>query len=149
MANQLRVLAAMCVALVILTGCGSEAPTAGVATPFSEVCARSNDGKRVAVDGYLMFPESFTDAQSVVLYLHETDAFDGAPIGVQTPFGTGPNQVDEVTDQYSDEDLQVHLTGGGTAGFGTKVKVSGKVYFPVVEQTFPCSLENPLVELAD
>jgi hypothetical protein len=32
------------------------------------------------------------------------------------------------------------------AGLGAKVKVSGQVYFPIVEQVFACGLENPLIE---
>lgn len=148
MRNAIRALFALCAAAA-LSACGSEPPTAGQATGFADVCARANDGKRVAVDGYLYFPDSFTESQSVVLRLHETDAFDGTPIGVQMPFGTEPNQVQEVADSYTDEDLKVHLADGGVAGFKTRVTVSGKVYFPMVDQEFPCALENPLVELAD
>lgn len=149
--SRFRVLGAFGVLALMaaLVGCGSEPPTAGQATAFASVCDKANDGKRVAVDGYLYFPNSFSDSQSVVLRLHETDAFDGTPIGVQIPFGTAANQVEEVEDQFTDEDLQVHLADGSVAGFRTKVKVSGKVYFPMVEQEFPCSLENPYVELAD
>jgi type IV pilus biogenesis protein CpaD/CtpE len=149
MVNQLRVLGLISITLALLAGCGSEPPTVGNATPFSAVCARENAGQRVAVDGYLLFPISFSKSQSVVLYLHETEAFDGAPLGVQMPFGTAPNQVAEVADQFTHEDLQVHLHDGTVAGLGTKVTVSGKVYFPLSEQVFPCGLENPLVELAD
>jgi hypothetical protein len=149
MFNRARVLPILCVAVALLAGCGAEPPTAGDATPFAEVCARENDGRRVAVDGYLIFPDSFTEAQSVMLRLHETDAFNGTPVGVQIPFGTAPNQLQQVADQFSDEDMQVHLADGTVAGFGTKVTVSGKVYFPLADQVFPCALENPLVELAD
>lgn len=149
MLSRFRVLAALSVLVALLAGCSSEPPTVGNPTSFSAVCARENDGKRVAVDGFLFFPDSFTESQSVVLRLHETDAFEGTPIGVQMPFGTAPNQVEEVADQFSDEDLEVHLANGAVAGFKTKVTVSGKVYFPAVEQAFPCALENPLVELAD
>lgn len=133
----------------MLAGCGGGPPTVGDATAFSAVCARENDGRRVAVDGYLFFPTSFTDSQSVVLRLHETDAFEGTPIGVQIPFGSETNQVEQVADQFTDEDLQVHVADGSVAGFKTKVTVSGKVYFPVVDREFPCALESPLVELAD
>lgn len=68
---------------------------------------------------------------------------------MQIPFGTSPNQVETVTDQFSDEDLQVQLADGAVAGFRTKVNVSGKEYFPMVEQDFPCGLENLYVELSD
>lgn len=149
MPKDIRLLAILCVALALLTACGSEPPTVGKATPFAAVCEPTNDGQRVAVDGYLYFPSSFSQSQSVILRLHDSDAFDGTPIGVQMPFGTGANQVKEVADQFSDEDLHVYLADGTTAGFRTKVTVSGKVYFPMSEQQFPCALENPLVELAD
>ena len=62
MINRARVLGALCVAVALLAGCGAEPPTAGQATPFAAVCARENDGRRVAVDGYLIFPDSFTDS---------------------------------------------------------------------------------------
>jgi hypothetical protein len=52
-----------------------------------------------------------------------------------------------VPSSYADDDLQVHLADGQTVGYGTRVKVSGTVYFPMVAQDFPCGLENPLVEL--
>jgi len=32
-------------------------------------------------------------------------------------------------------------------GYDTLVRVSGKVYFPLVEQEFACGLENPLIEV--
>jgi hypothetical protein len=149
MPNVLRVFAVLCVALALLTACGDQPPTVAEATPFAAVCTPDNDGRRVAVDGYLYFPASFSETQSVILRLHETDAFDSTPVGVLMPFGTGLNQVEEVPDQFADEDLQVHLTDGTVAGFRTKVSVSGKVYFPMTEQPFECALENPLVELAN
>jgi hypothetical protein len=149
MRNFILTLVTLTLATTMLAGCGNEPPTAGAATEFSAVCARENDGKRVAVDGYLYFPDSFTDSQSVVLRLHETEDDVGTPIGVQISFGAAPNQVEEVADQFSDDDLRVHLADGKVAGFGEQVTVSGKVYFPVVDQVFPCALENPLVELPD
>jgi hypothetical protein len=93
-------------------------------------------------------PDSFSGEQSVVLRLYETDAFDGTPLGVQIRFGSQANQIEPVPTSYSDDDLQVHLADGQVAGFGAKVKVSGKVYFPLVDQDFECGLENLLVELA-
>jgi hypothetical protein len=108
----------------------------------------------VAVQGYLRLPRSFTGERSVLLRLFETEALAatgqdlGSPVGVQVQFGSEPNQVDMVPTSYSDEDLSVHLSGGGTAGHGTPVRVSGKVYQPLVDQDFACALENVLVEAA-
>ncbi len=112
------------------------------------MCDKANDGKRVALTGFLRFPDSFTGNQSVVLRMYETNDFKGKPVGVQTEFGTAANQLNAVTNQYSDEDLKVHLANGQVAGYGMKVKVSGTVYFPTVGQEFACALENPLVELS-
>ena len=144
-----RLLITLSLIVGLLAACSQPAPTVGEAKDFAAVCDKANNGKRVAVEGYLRFPDSFTGDQSVVLRLYETDSFQGKPIGVQTEFGTQTNQVDKVTDQFSDSDLHVHLANGQTAGFGQKVKVSGSVYFPLVGQEFDCALENPLVEAAN
>lgn len=131
---------------LLLTGCGSAAPTNGDLKDFTAVCDKANDGKRVAVMGYLRFPDSFTGSDSVVLRLYNASDFSGAPIGVTVNFGTKTNQVEPVTDQFSDSDLKVHMTNGQVAQLGTKVKVSGTVYFPLVSQEFACGLDNPLVD---
>ena len=144
-----RSFAILGVVLALLTACSEEPPTVGEATSFSDVCSRDNDGRRVAVDGYLNFPDVFTRSQSVVMRLHESDAFVGYPIGVQMSFGTELNQIEDVPDEFTNDDLQAHLADGTIAGFGTRVTVSGKVYFPMTEQPFSCALENPLVELAN
>ena len=123
-------------------------PTAGEAKDFAAACDKANEGKRVAVVGYLRFPEKFTGAQSVVLRLYEGSDYAGAPLGVQTPIGKQANQAELAPKQYTDKDLKVHTADGQVAGYGTKVRVSGKVYFPLVGQDFKCSLENPLIESA-
>jgi hypothetical protein len=144
----LRLFIALCLVAFILAACSQPASTVGEDTAFANACDRVNDGQRIAVQGYLRLPDSFSGEQSVVLRLYETDAFDGTPIGVQIRFGSQANQVEPVPTSYSDDDLQVHLADGQVVGFGVKVKVSGKVYFPLVDQDFECGLENLLVELA-
>ena len=131
---------------VLLAACSQPVPIVGEAKDFAVVCDKANDGKRVAVEGYLRFPNSFTGDQSVVLWMYKARDLGGKPIGVQIEFGTQANQIDKVTNQFSDSDLNIHLANGQTAGFGQKVKVSGTVYFPLVGQEFDCALENPLVE---
>ena len=148
MARCIRVVLTL-VVLLALTACGDEPPTAGQMTDFDAVCDKANDGKRVAVEGYLRFPSSFTESNSVLLRLFETDEFRGETIAVSTQFGDEPNHVEPVQDQFSHNDLKVHLSDGEVVGYGTKVKVSGKVYFPLVDQEFDCGLENPLFEPAE
>jgi hypothetical protein len=132
--------------------CGGEAPpkpaSAGEARDFATVCDKANDGKRVAVVGYPRFPEKFTGTSSVVLRLYEGSDYAGAPVGVQTPIGNQANQIELPPQQYTDKDLKVHTADGQVAGYGTKVRVSGKVYFPLVGQDFKCALENPFIESA-
>ena len=137
--------------VLAFAACGStekKPPTVGEAKEFATVCEKSNEGKRVAVTGYLRFPEEVNRKIGLVLRLYKTNDFSGQPIGVSSDIGSQPNQVEFMPKEYTDKDLKVHLANGQTAGFGTKVKVSGDVYFPLVGQTFVCALSNPLVELS-
>lgn len=139
--------------MLILVGCGQSVPAQSVPAAASDVafaraCDQANDGERVAVNGYLRLPKSFTGERSVVLRLYESVTFAGSPVGVQIRFGAEPNQVDMVPIKYSDKDLSVHLSNGGTAGHGTPVRVAGKVYRPLAPQEFECALEDVLVEAA-
>ena len=142
----------LCLALLIFcTACGggsNEPPTAGETKDFASVCDKANEGKRVAVVGFLRFPEKFTGTSSVVLRLYGAGDYAGAPIGVQTKIGNQANQVELAPKEFTDKDLKVHTSDGQVAGYGTRVKVSGKVYYPLVGQDFKCGLENPLIESA-
>jgi hypothetical protein len=138
------------VTLVALVGCSTAEgpPTAGEAKDFTSACDKANDGKRIALEGFLRLPDKFTGTQGVVLRLYQADDFKSMPIGVSFKMGNQANQMEYAPLKYTDKDLKVHLSNGQIVGFGTKVKVSGKVYFPIVAQEFSCALSNPLVELA-
>ncbi|HEX3250129.1 MAG TPA: hypothetical protein VHS05_11925 [Pyrinomonadaceae bacterium] len=139
------------VLLIFCAACGgssSEPPTAGETKDFASLCDKANEGKRVAVVGFLRFPEKFTGTSSVVLRVYAGGDYAGAPVGVQTRIGNQANQVELAPKEYTDKDLKVHTSDGQVAGYGTKVKVSGKVYYPLVGQDFKCALENPLIESA-
>ena len=142
----------VCIGLLIFSAaCGSsspEPPTAGETKEFGAVCDKANEGKRVAVTGFLRFPDKFTGTSSVVLRLYADGDYTGAPVGVQTKMGNQANQVELAPKEFTDKDLKVHTSDGQVAGYGTRVKVSGKVYYPLVGQDFKCALENPLIESA-
>jgi len=138
----------ICFVTLMFVACSYGPPTIGENKDFDSVCAKDNNGKRVAIEGYLRFPEKFTGDQSVVLRLYKGGDYSGTPVGVQTSVGSQANQMELPPSRYTDNDLKVHLTDGQVAGVGTKVKVSGNVYFPMVAQDFTCSLENPLIESA-
>jgi hypothetical protein len=128
--------------------CSRGPATVGELKDFDAVCDQSNKGKRVAVEGYLRFPNSFKGERSAVLRLYKTPDFRFAPVGVQMEIGNGANQFELPPKQYKDSDLKVHLANGQVVGTGTKVRVSGSIYYPLVGQDFECALENPLVEIA-
>ena len=135
--------------LLFFAACGGgapEPPGAGETKDFTSVCDKANEGKRVAVVGFLRFPEKFTGTSSVVLRLYASSDYGGAPIGVQTKIGNQANQAELAPKEFTDKDLKVHTSDGQLAGYGTRVKVSGKVYYPLVGQDFKCALENPLIE---
>lgn len=149
---SLRVCVAVAFVVVTFAACGGgeeKPPTPGELKAFGAACDKANEGKRVAVAGYLRFPDKFTGNLSVVLRMYEASDFSGKPVGVQTRMGNQPNQVQAPPGKFTDKDLKVYMTNGQTAGLGTKVKVSGDVYFPTVGQDFQCGLSNPLIEPAN
>jgi hypothetical protein len=142
----LRIL--LIVTLLLLVSCSDDPPTVGTDQTFATACDEANDGQRIALQGYLRLPDSFTGDQSVVLRLYETDTFSGVPVGATIPIGTEANEMADVPVSYSDNDLLINLNDGSVAGNGDRVKVSGKMYYPLVDQDFECGLENVLVEPA-
>jgi hypothetical protein len=132
--------------VLVLAACSYGPPTAGELKDFDSVCDKANGGKRIAVIGYPRFPDKITGNQSGVLRPSKEPDFKGTPIGVQTSFGSSPNHMELPPSRYTGG--FVHLADGQTIGVRTKVKVSGKIYFPLIGQDFTCSLESPLFELA-
>jgi hypothetical protein len=142
---------ALCILAFAFAACGAgekKPPTVGELKNFAEVCDKANEGKRVAVEGYLRLPEQVHVKTGPVLRLYPTTEFTGKPVGVSMDIGSGSNQVAMMPKEFSDKDLKVKTADGQVAGFGTKVRVAGDMYFPLVGQEFPCALSNPLVELA-
>jgi hypothetical protein len=137
--------------VLILAGCQDGPPTPGREVPFSGVCDKANKGQRVAVVGYLRLPPSIKSNEiHASLRLFENPQFKGRPVRVGAAFGSRPNEVARPGGRYEDKDLRVRLAGGGEATLGTRVKVSGEMYVPLVEQKgeegFDCGLTNPLIE---
>lgn len=147
----LRGVIALSLVVLACGACGvgaKKTPTVGETKAFATVCDKANEGKRVAAEGYLRFPEEVHPKVGLVLRFYKTGDLSGEPIGVSCEIGTQANQVEFMPKEYTDKDLKVHLANGQVAGFGTKVKVSGDVYYPTVSQEFQCALSNPLIELA-
>jgi hypothetical protein len=93
--------------LMFCAACGvgsSEPPTPGEMKDFASLCDKANEGKRVAVIGFLRFPEKFTGTSSVMLRLYAGGDYAGTPVGVQTRIGNQANQVELAPKEYTDKD---------------------------------------------
>ncbi|KAF3887427.1 MULTISPECIES: hypothetical protein [Nostocales] len=134
--------------IILLVGCTGEpeTPTIGQMTNFHSVCHKGNDGKRVAVEGYLTLPTSIKN-NILVLRLRQSKNFGSTVIGVSSNFGDEPNKVSPLPLVYKHRDLKIRTHNGQTASYLDKVRVSGKVYFPISNLVeFQCGLSNPLIE---
>lgn len=141
----------------LLSGC-DEAPTAGAPKTLANVCDRANDGKRVALDGYLSLPSSFTEgmsSESAPIVIRGDVPESGDVTFAWVPYGSGPNSMDKVPDTYSQKDLKVYTKDGAAIGYRDHVRISGTVAFPSrrpYEVSSPggrlldCGLNNPLIE---
>jgi len=142
---------------VLMTAC-DETPTVGAAKTLATICDRANDGKRVAVEGYLSLPESFSEgvtSASAPVVIRGGIPESGDVTFVWIGYGSGPNSMEKVPDTYSQRDLKVYAADGSAVGFRDKVRVSGTVAFPsrrpydVTTQDgrlLDCGLNTPLIE---
>jgi hypothetical protein len=137
-------------AAVALGAAACTQPPAAPGTPqaFISACDKANLGQPIAVEGYLRLPPSLDGSRGVMLRLYPDPSLMGTPIGVQMPFGDGPNQVHGIHSSYRDSDLRVHLADGKVIPFGERVRVSGRVFIPILTQSLPCALQNPYIEEA-
>ena len=134
-------------ALAIIA-CVPASPQPGELLGFTGACDKPNEGQLIAVEGFLRLPDSFDGMDTVVLRLYPDAAFTGIPIGATISFGSGPNQAEPIPGSYRDADLRLHLSNGQIVPFGTKLRVSGRMYYPVLTQDFTCGLQNLYLEEA-
>ena len=139
------------VCLLLLGACDRGPRVRGAATTFEDVCGKANEGKRLALEGYLNFPDRFTvskgDDPTVMLLLRPAPELGGSAVGVSIVLGNGPNHVAMPPQSFSPMDLKMTTSDGLVAGFRDKVKVSGNMYYPSVAAVeFKCGLDYTLVE---
>ncbi len=137
--------------LVFLTAlsipaCVPSAAGPGIFQLFANACEKSNEGQRIALDGYLRLPDTVDNSRSVQLGLYPDLTFSGRPVGVLMLFGNGPNEAQKIPPAYHDDDLKVRLADGRVVPFGTRVRVSGRMYYPIDPRDFACVLENLYVQ---
>jgi hypothetical protein len=101
-----------------------------------------------AVEGYLRLPDILMPGSSVELRLFRDRTFRSTRIAATMPFGNGPNQVIKISSAYQDSNLKIHLADGTLVPFGTRVRVSGLMYYPVIPQDFECGLFDLYIQAA-
>lgn len=143
------VLLALAAMALCLAACVPASAAPGTPQAFIAACDKVNEGQLIAVEGYLRLPASLDSASTVVLRLYPDPSMQGKPVGVLMRFGDAPNQAHRISRSYRDSDLRVRLADGAVIPFGTRVRVSGRVYFPVQPQDYDCALRNPYVEPAN
>jgi uncharacterized Zn finger protein len=130
-----RQLCALLIGLgAILAACSSEPPTPGTLTTLDAACDKANEGKRIAVEGYLKLPDSFKGDSSVLMRIKGT-LNDNFPAKIATSIssakdGKAPNTMNILPKSYSEDDLVVRASDGSVLKYDSKVRVSGKMYFP-------------------
>ncbi len=158
--------------LFLLAGCNtkSEPPTVGQKVSFDRICDRSNDNKRIAVEGFLTLPEKVSSKDKISVLLEIRSAKDvnkPGRVGIWTPYGKLANQIAPIDTalrapnstekaklkdlgksklSYTHADLKVTTSDGKSIGYLDRVRVSGKVGFPSKVSVSPCVLNNPLIE---
>jgi hypothetical protein len=135
--------------LLMLTACSEGPPTPGTLVTFDNVCDKANEGKRVAVEGYLTFPSEFKEHDiSIMMRLRPApDGHSKNVIGASVKLGS---QVEEPPVSFSQKDMKLHAADGKVLGYHDKVRVSGSMYYPssIAHVEFECALSNTLIESA-
>jgi hypothetical protein len=132
-----------------IAGCGeSGPPTVGTTVTFDTVCDKANEDKRVALEGYLDFPNQFKSKEiTIMMRLRHSPFAKDKVVGASVKLGTGPNHVALPPKAFTAKDVKVTANDGKTAGYADKVRVSGTMYYPIMAtQEFKCGLTNTLIE---
>jgi hypothetical protein len=139
-------------ALAVSAGCNSDTPTAqGVLVTFDTVCDTSNEGKRVALEGFLNFPSKFNaKAPSIVMRLQGAPTRTSKVIGASFSLNAGSNTIIAPPDKYNENDLKAITHDGKSADYTTRVKVTGVVSYSnsLDSLAFKCLITNTRLEIA-
>ena len=92
------------------------------------------NGQTVILEGYPGVLHTSTDhkgTQSFAILSTSAGTTDSAQQSVvaSAPAGTGPNQVEQLPEQYTTKDLKIHCADGTVVGTRDKVRVEGKAEF--------------------
>jgi hypothetical protein len=98
-----------------------------VTVDFADICAE--DDRWITADGVLAVGdevscETIGDSQSCHILLQNPDDSSDT-VTITLDVGDQPNQMNDIPDNYSDEDLVVHDKDGNDVGAGDLVSVTG------------------------
>ncbi len=128
---KIFVLAAVALSFV---GCKSEPPKPGEPVTFETLCTAKYDAtmekglevtKRVTLEGYLGAPRMLVCSSTCNLYLYPTPDRKGDGIAISLTLGDDPNQLEELPDEYTEQDFKLHTNDGKVVGIGAKIRVTG------------------------
>jgi hypothetical protein len=138
-------LAILTVCLILFAACAAKQ---GEQMAFPTTCHDADDGKYVAITGYL------TDGGS--LYCSNTGGRmdcnftltekpdGGAKILASIEQGSGASSVEDFGDSYKKSDLKIHDNSGGMVKVGDKVTLTGK--FSVIPGGSSCFITVDKIE---
>jgi hypothetical protein len=148
-----RCLAACGICFVLqIAGCNSEVPAGdGLRVNFVAACDKANEGKRVSLEGFLDFPDRFNaKASTIVMRFKAAPTRTSNMLGVSVKLNAGTNTIVAPPDKYHEGDLKALTYDGKSAGYRTRLKVTGTVSNPDSLDTreFKCVLKDTRIELA-
>jgi hypothetical protein len=117
--QQIAILS-MAAAVVVTTGCE--------VSKRSEVCVPANNDKVVSIIGYVSVGgfSIISDNDFPVKLVESMQSED--EITVYVDLGNGPNTMKPLPNgDFTNEDIQLNLADGGTKGWGSRVKVTGRL----------------------
>lgn len=138
-------------ALVVL-GCDAGAPPAdGKRVSFDTVCDKDNLGKRVALEGFLDFPNRFNaKAATIVMRFQAAPTRSSRAIGARVKLNAGTNTIVAPPDKYNETDLKAITHDGKSAGYRTRIKLTGtmRLVDSLETRDFQCILTDTRIEIA-
>ncbi len=105
------------------------------------------NGQTVILEGYPGVPHFATSnkgTQAFAILSTSAGTTDSAQQSVpaMAPVGTGPNQVEQLPEEYTTKDLKVHCVDGTVVGTKDKVRVEAKAEFDYGLQLYVKKIEK-------
>lgn len=147
MKNRVALFCSSLCAVALITACSST-PEPGKPVTHASVCIEENNEQRVAIEGYPRLTGMFTmvsDDMSVGLF--EAPQGQGESISARLTVGTGANQVEDLPDEYTEDDLKIHTSDNQVVSTDDRIRVHGRLArYETGDGGFACYISVDLVE---